>query len=149
MDRRLELVDALLTLGKQCEKVAKLLSQEVVGAIRDDTLLTVIPETDLTVDVASYQQWPMAAAIVDYAEQARLHAPALDLADLTVLEYSIGPTYPVSVYHQDTTIDLISDDFKFTSQPQNVRFINWSEIRDSYDVGIAYETLEFTDDPPL
>lgn len=152
MDKRLELVDALLTLGKQAEKVAKLLSADVVGEMKEETLLIPTPQSDKTINVNSYQFWPDASFHhTSPLRRAQMDATILPpLADLTVLEYSIGPTYPVSPHHPHAKIALITDAYKFDTQPPNVKIINsFTEAGSNYDIGILWETLEFDANPPL
>jgi hypothetical protein len=149
MDRRTELIEALLSLGKQCDKVAKLLTEDIVGDIRDDTLLTPFPHTDLCLDLATYETWPTAATCTKAIDRYYQDSHGLVLDDLRILEYSIGPSWPVSVHHRHARIDLITDDFKFnTSQPENVRIIHQQDLG-QYDIGIFWETLEFCVNPLL
>jgi len=150
MDKRFELIDALLTLGKQAEKVAKLLSAETVGIIKDETILINLPKSDTMINVESYKFWPEANFHNSSAlRRAQIDASSIQsLANLTVLEYSIGQTYPISPHHPDAKIALITDAYKFDTQPQNVKIINsFSEAGNKYDVGILWETLEFDDNP--
>lgn len=150
MDQRLELIDALLTLGKQAERVAKLLSTEIVGEMREETIIT-IPKTDISLDIHQYKQWPEAAdprSSESYAQLETVHLPSL--SDLKILEYTAYPLHPVSHFHQHAKVDLLTDHFAFNKQPDNVRIINsFAEAKDTYDVGIIWETIEMHDNPPV
>jgi hypothetical protein len=153
MDKRLELIDALLTLGRQCERVAKLLSADVVGPTDQSPVLIPIPASDRSVDPDNYGEWPPATDISqDFSTVARKASADIQSLDhLRILEYSIGPTYPISVHHKEARVDLITDDYKFTGlQPSNTRILNsFKEAGTGYDVGIAWETLEFNADPVI
>jgi hypothetical protein len=151
MDRRLELVDALLTLGKQAEHVAKLLSEDLIGNLRDDVLLTPTPNSNKTIDINRYSMWPDASDVLDPLHRAQFDAAnILPLADLNVLEYAIGVGYPIAHFHQHAKVTLVTNDFKFQTQPPNVKIVNsFSEAGNSYDIGILWETLEFDNNPAL
>jgi hypothetical protein len=144
MDRRLELVEALLGLSRQCERVAKLLTENVVGPLQDDTLVTTLPTTNLSIDVSTLADWPIASYITDLKQSARLRATEFKFDGLKVLEYNTGPVYPITDYHRNCyELDIITDKGTATG-----RIIHLNEAHDNhYDIGILYEVLEFCDDP--
>jgi hypothetical protein len=151
MDKRLELIDALLAMGRHCKYVAKLLSAEVVGEVKPEPIL--VPAGDDTRQIAhpgNYPGWPRS----DHRpirERVRTDTAQLPpLAGLRVLEFSAGSSWPVSVYHTDAKVDLIVNDYKFQEplQPLNTRIIgSCNEAGLNYDVGVVWESLELVPDP--
>lgn len=139
-DRRHELVDALLTTAKHLERCAHLLSREIVPELDDDAeLLTILPGTNKTLNLYNYPNWPAVGPL------EASNADAYDLKGLEVLEYNAGPSSPTA-HRQAGHVDLITDDFKFTEQPPNVRIV--SAVPDhKYDVGVIWESLEFCRTP--
>jgi hypothetical protein len=153
VDKRLELIDALLSLGKQAEHVAKLLTKEAVGSLVSDTVIATIETpneaTRRQINLAQYLVWPEAnVERPDAHYRAQLAATKLpSLAGLTVLEYSIGPTFPVSQFHKCKT-DIVTNAHKFTPQHDNVKILNGlNDAQATYDIGIIWESLEFVEDP--
>lgn len=145
-NRRYELIDALLALGKQAERVAGLLANEIVQGIDDDAnLTTVLPGTDRVIDPVNYADWPILETMTP-EETTFGSREKFQLDGLSVLEYNRGPTHPVSVFVDSANIQLITDSFKFKTQPPNVKIIN--QIKNEYyDVGIIWESLEFLENP--
>ncbi len=145
MDKRLALVDALLTLGKQCETVAKLLSINALGDLEQDTLITLTQSNEF-IDVAKQPYWPE----IDQkpALTNKFHEEATTIPDLKVLEFNAGDSLPVTTNYKHAIVDLIVDDFKFPARPVNIRLISWKETKE-YDIGIINESLEFVNDPGI
>lgn len=137
MDRRLEMMEALTDLSRASQRVARLISEGVLGEFKDETILTALGDSRETIDIAKFADWPAATT--------RIHRDPLDFTDMDVLELCTGPQMPVVTAHQ---IDLITDGWKFEDdQPQNVRIVHYGQYQKQYDVGVIWESLEFTKDP--
>ncbi len=142
MDRRLEVVEALMDLSRASQKIAKLVAEGALGDFKDETVLSTIGDSKEVIDIARFADWPPAF------EQPRWDKPG-PFEGLRVLEFNGGPQPPVS-YKLNTakSIDLITHGHAIENQPANVRIINSSkEQRTDYDVGIIWESLEFVPDP--
>jgi len=149
MDKRTELINALQGLGRHAERVAKLLAEYPTEPVEAPS--NTIPICDRIIDPSNYPYWPQATEVPEFEDRARDDSSYVNILDgESVLELSLGPTYPVSVYHEQIKIDLMTDSFKFNEQPKIVRIVNSSkELKKDYDVGIAWESLEFSDQPLL
>lgn len=147
MDNKAELIDALLQLGKMAERVAGLLSSQVVQDLRDGDVVDLSPDKSVSIDLEQYKNWPLASlSSASQATIARKEAIKLPITDgMYVLEYNCGFTYPISQFHK-AHIDIIADDHKFVTD--NCRIIkDFSECRSRYDLGVVWESCEFMDDP--
>lgn len=144
-NRRQELIDALLTTAKHLERCAHLLSDDLLPELDNDAeLIGILPGTTKALNIYNYPDWPKLAHI-DREDAARQALTRFDLDGAQVLEYSGGPSLPVAHYTA-AQVDLITNDFKFQEQPDNVRIV--SDIPDvQYAYGVIWESLEFCRTP--
>lgn len=154
MNDRLELVNALLLLSKQCEHVAKLLSADTLSDIRPETELIELPNSSKIIDMREFEIWPEAVSNSGSSRMgvSRRQARSIgfNLGKSSILEYSNGPSVPIGHSFEDTSVELLCNDYKFDpgEQPNSVKIINsFEEARGPYDIGIVYESLEFDDNP--
>lgn len=144
MDKRIEIVDALLDLSRASKRVARLISQGAFGNLKEELPTITVGNSKEIIDIDLFEKWPAA----DY----RCPAFSANLDDLTVLEWSANNA-PVTVSHKNAKrIDLIAGGaYPFThDQPANVRVLNSTDNPDAkYDVGVIWETAEFLDDPTI
>jgi hypothetical protein len=142
MDRRMEVVEALMDLSRASQRVASLISQGVIGEFKDETVLSALGDSKEVIDVARFTDWPAAVNSV--------RIDTLDFADLRVLEWNIGPVPPKCLNLQTArSVDLVTDDWKFSTQPSNVKIIKPQDHRSDYDVGVIWESAEFAKDPAM
>lgn len=154
MNDKLELVNALLSLSKQCEYVAKLLSTNILSDIQPKAELIQLPNSSKTIDVQEFEIWPKAvsASSLNWMDASYRQAKSIgfNLGKSNILEYSNGPSIPIGHSFQDTNVELLCNDYKFSpgDQPHSVKIISsFEEAHGPYDIGIIYESLEFDDDP--
>jgi hypothetical protein len=144
MDKRFELAEALMDLSRASERVAKLITQTAIGEVGSETILTASGSSTETIDANNISGWPLVPSIVSGLDLSF----DMSLYRLTVLEFHRGPNIPITANHNHaTSIDIITDSYTFKEQPQNVKIISPKECRKRYDLGVIYESLEFTNDP--
>lgn len=154
MDNRLEIVNSLLSLGKQCEYLAKLLASSTFSELSPKTELIQLPDMSRAIDICEFELWPAAteSSNLSWIEISRRQAQSVgfNFCDCKILEYSNGQSVPIGHAFKNSKVDLICNNYKFgaNDQPQLVRIVSsFEEIDDLYDVGIIYESLEFDQDP--
>lgn len=143
MDKRLEFVEALMDLSRASQRVAKLMTESTFGELKNDTVPSIVGDSKETINVVDYHNWPSTVS--------NTTKEAFDFTDLTILEFNAGSQPPIIATNQHTLtkrIDLITDDYKFKEeQPRNVHIIHYGQQKTNYDVGVIWESLEFTKDP--
>lgn len=140
----MEMVEALMDLSHASQRVAKLISEGVIGEFKDETVLSALGDSKEVIDVAKFADWPKATG--------RSDLETFNFADMTVLELNAGPQRPRVASRPGLAkqIDLITDGYKFEGeQPKNVRTIHYGQHKPSYDVGVIWESLEFAKDPAM
>jgi len=154
VDSRLELINALLLLSKQCEHVARLLSTDILSELPPETELIQLPDSSKSLDIRQFEFWPSAAnhpnAYWKVVSKQQAQDVKFDLSNAKILEYSNGPSIPIGHAFQNTEVELVCNTYKFgpDDQPPSVKIINsLEEAEGPYDIGIIYESLEFDQDP--
>ncbi len=134
-----------MDLSRASQRVARLMTEGAIGELKDDTILSALGDSKEIIDVARFADWPAAIG--------RTTREVFNFADLNVLELNAGPQAPIiaaNPHVRAKQIDLITDGYKFQGeQPQNVRIIHYGQHKPSYDVGVIWESLEFTKDPAI
>ncbi len=155
MDNRLEIINALLSLSKQCEHLASLLDNNILNELSPETEVIQLPDSTVSIDIQQFELWPEAVQnpITHWKTTAKLQADNIgfDLSNSRIIEYSNGPSIPIGHAFHNTDVDLVCNTFKFgNSNPPGVKIINsLGEACGPYDIGIIYESLEFDDDPTI
>lgn len=124
-------------------RVAKLISEGAMGEFKEDTILSALGDSKEVIDVARFNDWPV-------ANTGRNLRGLPNFADMRVLELNAGPNRPVvaGLCPNARQIDLITDGWKFEGeQPKNVRIVHYGQHKTDYDVGVIWESLEFSKDP--
>lgn len=151
MDNRLELINSLLLLSKQCEHVANLLSSNILNELSPETIISQIDLSQM-IDIRQFESWPLATNNIsthwDTISKQQAHDVGLDFSNSKIIEYSNGPSIPIGPAYINTKVDLICNVYKFGSDDPGVKILSSiDETNDQYDIGIIYESLEFDQNP--
>lgn len=158
MNNKLELINALLNLSNQAAYVAKLLDNNILSELPNNTEIIQLPDTTKSINVQQFELWPTANDHYydynDWLETAKLQSRDIEfnICDSKILEYSNGPSIPIGFMFKNTHVDLICNEYKFSNSnpPNNVSIINsFEKSNGPYDIGIIYESLEFDINPVL
>ena len=147
MDNRIELINALHILSQQCNVIAKLLETTLFNKIQNDTIICE-PNNDLTIDVKSFEMWPEATRPINHTEISRKQAMNIgcNFSNSKIIEYTDGPSIPIGMNFESTEVDLIINGTNKVTDKCRI-FNSISEVSGIYDVGIIYESLEFSEHP--
>lgn len=138
MNKELELAEALMDLSRAAERASKLLSQRSISQPKSQAVPKPGRSTN-TIDHLEYPEWPEASFSEMEFELSLNNKIALEVSKKTV----------ISALHSNAQrIDLVTPEYPFDSQPQNIKIVGKDEFSaNRYDLGILYETLEFEKSP--
>lgn len=138
MDRRLELAEALMDLSRASERVAKLLTTAPIE-FTTDKITEALATRNVKLDPWSYQNWPSAPA-------PTRSVPDEDrFVGTNVLEWAMGGLPAVTVgWSHAREIFIVTN--KYHQPGPNTKIVDGPGAG-RYDVGVIWESLEFSDDP--